>query len=381
MIFTGLSNNWALLQRVNAIEKYLKDNPIVPYAKSTVAGVGTDTYVFDKSQLTTANGVNLMVGDLIVCPDVTLWQVISIADTGEVTARYLVNFKGEQGVQGERGVQGESGQQGDTGAPGIFCVDTLTFSEIPADIQQIAKGRFTSEVKKGDYFLVLVKVTSENKSYIAICQIDNVDDMFAYYYFDFAIIDVTGPQGPQGPQGAKGEDGTTLIDLNALWLFTDDEKGINSISQSEKGFTIDGFCLLVFNDGLITFTNYDSGRLVLPLKATNGIVADVSEDGKFIELHAELYKHTIRITNSGNELDCIVELYNRSATQFNYSTLASYISGKRVIANGFYQTSVKETIYCITESNGEIRGFTTVSLGGYPFEMANVVITDTVEEI
>lgn len=105
MIFTGLSNNWALLQRVNAIEKYLNENSIVPYAKSSVAGEGTDTFVFNKSQLSVANGADLMVGDLIICPDVTLWQVISIADSGEVTARFLVNFKGEQG---EAGADGET---------------------------------------------------------------------------------------------------------------------------------------------------------------------------------------------------------------------------------------------------------------------------------
>ena len=101
MIFTGLSNNWALLQRVNAIENYLKENPIVPYAKASVAGEGTDTFVFNKSQLSVANGAGLMVGDLIICPDVTLWQVISIADSGEVTARFIVNFKGVPGAVGE----------------------------------------------------------------------------------------------------------------------------------------------------------------------------------------------------------------------------------------------------------------------------------------
>lgn len=109
MIFTGLSNNWALLQRVTAIEKYLKENSINQIAKSTVNGTGTDTHIFDKSNVSKADNADLTVNDLIICPDCSIWQVISIASTGKITARFLVNIKGEQGEQGATGPQGPSG--------------------------------------------------------------------------------------------------------------------------------------------------------------------------------------------------------------------------------------------------------------------------------
>ena len=290
MIFTGLSNNWALLQRVNAIEKYLSENPIVPYAKASVAGEGTDTFVFNKSQLSVANGAGLMVGDLIICPDVTLWQVISIADSGEVTARYLVNFKGEQGEQGERG---------ETGA-----------------------------------------------------------------------------------QGQAGESGTVLSTLDSISITKADG---SNISKSEKGFQIQAMNGYLEFNGAEVSLNTTNGTLDIPIKATGGIVADVSEDGKFIELHAELYLHRIYIRQSG--ISAVrFELLTRSATELTYAGIASLINGKYNTATGYAgkdpssATQFGNSVYCVNAINAVI---SAICQNGQSIELetANVTITDTVEEI
>lgn len=287
MIFTGLSNNWALLQRVNAIEKYLKENPIVPYAKASVAGEGTDTFVFDKSQLSVVNGGGLMVGDLIICPDVTLWQVISIADSGEVTARYLVNFKGEQGIQGETAlVYADIAQTGTVpSVNGYLLLDSFKFNRVP---------------KIGEHVIVIFKrigvgADETQINFISYCRIDSQQSNDWKGIIE-KFVNIDGPQGPQGQA-------------------------------------------------------------------------------------CELYRHRIKIDHSGTIL-VEFDIYNRSATQFNYTTLKNYLNGKIYNAVGYtaapptFDTAVKK----VRNLSGTITAVNNVNQS-VKIEEVNTTVTDTVEEI
>lgn len=451
MIFTGLSNNWALLQRVNAIEKYLSENPIVPYAKASVAGEGTDTFVFDKSQLSVANGAGLMVGDLIICPDVTLWQVISIADSGEVTARFLVNFKGEQGIQGKQGkaiiinvatipitssltigadfnilfenctetpevgdyifsvFSGGSNLNGDyvgllkatnTTLGGDFFVATVVATsynlrgekgkdglsalvathelQLPVaptvgGSMSIAPFYLNREPKLNEKASVFVKDTTENVVYECYGTFTSISSDIVFTFSSVTRI--------------TGENAAQLSKLNSINLFPIDV--LTNVSHDEGGFTINGFGGLEFNDGDIDIDGSNAAKVKIPLKATNGIVADVSEDGKFIELHAELYKHTIIFEQEGHTR-ILMQLYTRSATPMSYDDIASYLTDKETSASGihnaadFSSTTLYNFIYSVYANAGVLytrRLQNSGAVSSTEISKTNVTTTDTVEEI
>lgn len=390
MIFTGLSNNWALLQRVNAIEKYLSENPIVPYAKASVAGEGTDTFVFNKSQLSVANGADLMVGDLIICPDVTLWQVISIADSGEVTARYLVNFRGEQGIQGIKGDTGETGPQGPQGPAGtgvnkiieakrnLTTVTYAQFKDYGTRAVQIDNVENKSEINVGDFVIVQFIISDRNNSvgYI-IGECSSTPAGVNFIIINSFAYNCEGSQGPQGPAGKDGIGIDTLSELGNA--FNNATPPI--VTQNHMGFVSTLISKAVYSGGQKQYNQIS----IIPIKATNGIVADVSEDGKFIELHAELYLHRIFIRQS-NISAVRFELLTRSATELTYADIASLINSKYNTATGYAgkdptsPTQFGNSVYCVNATNGVI---SAICQNGQSIELetANVTITDTVEEI
>lgn len=370
MIFTGLSNNWALLQRVNAIEKYLNENPIVPYAKASIAGEGTDTFVFNKSQLSVANGADLMVGDLIICPDVTLWQVISIADSGEVTARFLVNFKGEQGIQGEQGEVGEN---------------ALTYSSpvhtgtVPTTGSEVSLGthNFNRTPKANETLSLVVNYKNGERSFIALAKIISGGSML-YTAQYIGVVETTGAKG------ADGESGTVLSKLSLISFWANPSKDTH-VMQDQNGFLITGYGQLVFNNGGIQLDGDGAANVKLPLKATNGIVADVSEDGKFIELHSELYMHHIRITEATKAM-VKFELLTRSEAALTYESIATLLNNHENSATGYAgkegtgSPQFDNSIMSVGANNGEI--YVVAQIGRtIQLPIGNVSIHDVVEEI
>ena len=133
-----------------------------------------------------------MVGDLIICPDVTLWQVISIADSGEVTARFLVNFKGEQGIQGQKGDNGKDAlvYNGRVGIPYSPTVNTgvsvsLNFSD------------FNYNPVIGDIFIANLYnfATTPAENYIACLKVDGVGGTKVTGVFPTALAPITAQAG------------------------------------------------------------------------------------------------------------------------------------------------------------------------------------------
>lgn len=181
--------------------------------------------------------------------------------------------------------------------------------------------------------------------------------------------------------GSGGSGGTVLSELNAIDVLSSfDTEGI--IIQDESGFRMKANGRLVFNNGGLILTTTMSTS-TLPLKATNGIVAEISDDKKSIELSAELYLHKIYINKQSQEpyINLEIEIYNRSSTPFTYDTLVSYLntSGQR-IATGTKrqgdQISVVTNVIAPESTIMAVVDFTNIEL-----EQANVTITDNVEQI
>lgn len=384
MIFTGLSNNWALLQRVNAIEKYLSENPIVPYAKSSVAGEGTDTFVFDKSQLSVANGAGLMVGDLIICPDVTLWQVISIADSGEVTARFLVNFKGEQGIQGQKGEQGVQGEKGEQGEQGISqlvynLIYAVAGAPSTATTYDIDNVQFNRTPIVNDRFIMLYYDTDTKKTYICVSRVNSVS-------FSQSTINIIDLAEITGQKGDKGKDALVYNGRVGISYSPTVNTGV-AVSLNFSDFNYNPVIGDIFIANLYTFATTPAENYIACLKVdgvqgtkVTGVVPTALTAISGVQA-GKLYRHRIKINHS-DEIVVEFDVYNRSATQFNYTTLKNYLNGKIYNAVGYtatppdFGTAVKEvmslsgTINVVNNNNGSVE-----------IEEVNTTVTDTVEEI
>ena len=370
MIFTGLSNNWALLQRVNAIEKYLSENPIVPYAKASVAGEGTDTFVFNKPQLSVANGADLMVGDLIICPDGTLWQVISIADSGEVTARFLVSFKGEQGEQGiSQLVYNLIYDKSEPPSREIsYNIDSQQFNRLPMI---------------NDRFILLYYDTTTKKSYICVCRVNAVVAMQATInIIDFE--DITGTKGDNGKEGLPA-----LVALSEITLGKTPTVGteypfariqLNRVPllNEKASFFIKDTTENVVYECYGTFTTISTG-FVFTISSVTRITGEKGD---------KLYEHTIIFEQQGHTR-ILVQLYTRSATPMSYDDVASYLNNRETSASGihnaaaFSQTTPSNYVYSVYAHEGVIYVNRLLDNSGMPktISKADVTTTDTVEEI
>lgn len=278
-------------------------------------------------------------------------------------------------------------------SPATYVAPVALDSEAkPAGQYHLLFANTSYDVKNGDYvFCVFVHAASGN-SYVGVLQV--VNDTYASGQYAATVAAVTpnlrgndgatgpqGEQGPTGPQGPAGESGTVLSELNQLAILQNFKtKGL--LVQNEEGFNLKADAQVVFNNGGVIF-NTDTCTMVIPLKATNGIVADVSEDGKFIELHAELYEHRVVISRVGNT-NVYFTIYNRTATSFNYDALVSYLSGKSIMATGYAGRGstfdFSMIAYIIGVNSGQL-GVSTVNGGYHIIDKDNYTVTDTVEEI
>lgn len=183
--------------------------------------------------------------------------------------------------------------------------------------------------------------------------------------------------------GSGGSGGTVLSELNSMdVLYNFDTEGM--IIQNDSGFRMKADGRLVFNNGDLTLITTIC-TFSLPLKATNGIVAEISDDKKSIELSAELYLHRIYISESGSAV-VRFELLTRSATQLTYTDIASLLNGKFNTATGYagkdpsMPPEFGNSVYCVNADPGVIWA---INQNGQAIELeqANVTITDTVTQI
>lgn len=396
MIFTGLSNNWALLQRVNAIEKYLSENPIVPYAKASVAGEGTDTFVFDKSQLSVANGAGLMVGDLIICPDVTLWQVISIADSGEVTARFIVKFQGDTGVRGEKG---------ETGLPALVYTGVVVISVEPSNgtTVQLNTPLFNRFPNAGEHCIVLAKMNDNSAVYIGYVRLGIASNNFVGYWENWVDIKgeqgeqgeqgergetgpqgETGQQGPQGATGPQGNAGLPALMCKAWEQTTDPTTGGKTMPSSLFSRTPqqgDNFNFIYRNTTngktFMVNANYVFGAPNPSVTVEFLSVYDITGPAD------KLYLHRISLLIEDSYV--LFEIMTRSATKLTYAGMATLLDNKLNIATGYAGKTAGEaphfgnSVYYVTASDGVIEAQT--QSGSAIAISPGATITDTVEEI
>lgn len=279
-------------------------------------------------------------------------------------------------------------------------VVVLTTPDAPTGSFNLDFSKTSYNVKNGDFVFAVFSNGATFNSYVGLLSVTN--DTAGSGIYSASVLSVTpnlkgnkgdtgatGPQGPQGvagpqgPQGPAGESGTVLSALSTLAVLEQfKENGL--IVQTDEGFALRAHGQLVFNNGGVALST-DMCTMTLPLKATNGVVADVSEDRKFIELHAELYRHRIKIetTASANFPQIYTEIINTSETPFDIDSLISLIEGKEQVANGIatgteplFQNSVL-FIY----SNNSVIYAKTAYLQDVGLDRESISIVDTVEEI
>lgn len=287
-------------------------------------------------------------------------------------------------------------------------VVSLTTPDAPTGSFNLDFSKTSYNVKNGDFVFAVFSNDATFNSYVGLLSVTN--DTAGSGIYSASVLSVTpnlkgnkgdqgatgpqgpqgatGPQGPQGatgpqgPQGPAGESGTVLSELNQLAIFKNFKtKGL--LVQNEAGFNLKADAQIVFNSGGKIF-NTDMCTMVLPLKATNGIVAGVSEDKKFIELSVKLYRHRIDITATAGLLPEIhTEIINTSETPFDMDSLTSLIEGKKQVANGIAtgtQPLFENLVLYIYSNNGVLHA-KTAGLIDVTLVRQNTAITDTVEEI
>lgn len=196
---SALDSNFTLLQEMHRISKYLHDNPIYKcYAVNTAYVSGTSQY--DLSYID-GDATAFGEGDVVFFNN-SYYAVVSSAGSEYFSIKNPTSFKGAQGEQGEQGEQGQTGANGQDGADGK---DALIYKTIWATSSSINIGTsvnlanvgFSRVAETGDTFVMYVKNTSNNHSYICTAIVDNHTALTNECTIT-SILDITGSEGADG---------------------------------------------------------------------------------------------------------------------------------------------------------------------------------------
>lgn len=337
-----------------------------------------------------------------------------------------------------RGNDGATGQPGASGQDAIMCknIEEDTAPQVNVSRVYLTDDYFNRPIGQNTQFNAIWINTADN-NHPYLCRFQSVSPLSPYQCNVIEVNDMRGAQGQAGKEALYFTNGSVSSVNNPvingavggitsgfnrtpevgdvfIGIVTDTSKGVDVVcvisidslgSQSPtwngtikaiSNQVVNNFSELgnpstvIMNDNGFRVTNgirwiYPNGNhsynfpFTVPIKATNGIVADVSEDGNFIELHAELYRHHIGFTN-GMGMSFNFDIYNRSATQFTYDTLKSYLTGKTYsVSGGESMSSTKIPSHISTLNNVITVTYTDTSR--YQLEETSVAINDTVEEI
>lgn len=277
---------------------------------------------------------------------------------------------GATGPQGPQGIQGPTGETGDKGDSGLNALECDSFRR---------NGEPVNNSKLNVMYVLMNRTPIVGDKFVALC-VDNITQLT--YLVNFTVESLNAEESYcscnidsysqiTGPAGKDGIGIDTLSELGNA--FNNATPPI--VTQNNMGFVSTLISKAVYSGGQKQYNQIS----IIPIKATNGIIADVSEDGNFIELHAELYRHHIEFTGA-NGMSFNFDIYNRSATAFTYDTLVSYLSTKKYpISGGESVTSTKVTAYIGVLDSKLLVTYADQTL--YTIEKANTSMSDTVEEI
>ena len=306
------------------------------------------------------------------------------AGSGIYSASVLSVTPNLKGNKGDTGATGPQGQPGEPGKPALWCNTIITGSEpLAGGSCNLGSNYFSRTPENGEKFLALWQNTNDsNHPYFVNLQI--ASDTSPYTCNILYVSDIKGQPGEPGKpalwcntintNAVPYEGETASIGLGsfnrapsagenfiALWINTENNGHTYLVSMTVVGTASPYTCLITS---------------VSDTKGPQGPQGPAGESEK-------LYKHTIYIAKSSQApyAKVNIELYNRSATQFTYSSFMSYASGKRINASGVkYQDATHTAIEWVeiiaNHIVAQLDDNTTFSL-----EEANVTFTDTVEEI
>lgn len=354
------------------------------------------------------------------------------------------NLRGNNGATGPAGQPGEAGADG---KDALWCNTIITGSEpLQGGTCILDSSYFNRTPENGEKFLALWQNTNdENHPYFVNLQI--ASDASPYTCNILYVSDIKGATGPAGetqllyigpnigsavntnPDTVVGgtiaslsrkpvvgerflmpvEVGATGASDKIIMIVYVEVTSVGSVSPTWSGkivagansvpvsisqsanpsvsghqnniFNVKNTFRFVYQDAQFRTKDITFG---IPLKATNGIVADVSEDGKFIELSAKLYRHRIKINaTAGLFPEIYTEIINASETPFDMDSLTSLIEGKQQVANGIATGTqpLFENSVVYIYSNNSVLYARTANLSNVALVRQNTAITDTVEEI
>lgn len=266
------------------------------------------------------------------------------------------NLRGNDGATGPAGQPGETGPAGETQ---LLYIGPNIGSAVNTNPDTVVGGTIASLSRKpvvGERFLMPVEVGATGAS----------DKIIMIVYVEVTSVGSLSPTW----------NGKIVAGANSIPVSISQSANPSVAGHQNNIFNVKNTFRFVYQDAQFRTENITFG---IPLKATDGIVADVSEDGKFIELHAELYRHHIRFTN-GMGMSFNFDIYNRSATQFTYDTLKSYLTGKTYPISGSESMSSTKIPSHIATLNNVIT-VTYTDTSRYQLEETSVATDDTVEEI